>query len=118
MKKFIARAPVTVLGRDYRSGDTFAADPAEVGGLVESGSAEPLDGVAAEAVSLAPTDPAARKAAILDAIAQLDADNPDVWLRDGRPDAAALAEIAGWTVSAAERNAAWAAISPSPSGRG
>jgi hypothetical protein len=57
-----------------------------------------------------PTDAAERQAAIVAAIGKMDPANADLWLRDGRPDITAIAEITGWTVTAAERNAAWAEI--------
>lgn len=57
-----------------------------------------------------PTNPAERQTAIIDAIGMLDKENTDLWLRDGKPDASAIADITGWTVSAAERNTAWASI--------
>jgi len=116
MDKFIARAPVTVLGKDYRSGDSFEADAAEVGGMVESSLVEAVGvlGRAAPSTPAAPTDPAKRQSAIIAAIATLDANDGDLWLRDGRPDASVLADLLGWSVSAAERNAAWAAMQPAP----
>jgi hypothetical protein len=58
------------------------------------------------------TDPAVRKAAIVEAIGKLDTTNTDQWLQDGRPDAASLSEITGWNVGAAERNDAWASMQP------
>lgn len=63
-----------------------------------------------EASSEAPTAAAERLAAITTAIGQLDPNNLDVWLKDGKPDTGAIAALTGWTVSAAERNAAWAAL--------
>lgn len=59
-----------------------------------------------------PTDPAEREALIADAIGKLDPNNTDLWLRDGKPDTNAIAEITGWPVSAAERNTVWAALKP------
>lgn len=90
----------------------------EVGGTVdlEDDQAAPLltlnviadTGVAAP--TGAPTDPAARLTAIKDAIATLDPNNLDLWLKDGKPDTAAIAAVTGWSVSAAERNAAWSSL--------
>jgi len=119
MDKFIARAPVTVLGRDYRSGDSFEADAADVEGQAAEMLRPPLppgegwgEGTRGDESNapVTPADPAERQAAIVAAIEKLNVDNPDVWLRDGRPNASSLTEIVGWTVSAAERDAAWAAI--------
>lgn len=58
----------------------------------------------------APTDPAVRLSAITTAIGQLDPNNEDVWLKDGKPSGDAIAAITGWAVTAAERNAAWARL--------
>lgn len=41
--RFIARGPVTVNGRDWRSGDTFEAEPEAVEGDVATGLVELLD---------------------------------------------------------------------------
>lgn len=51
-----------------------------------------------------------RQAEIILAIGKLDPENPDLWLKDGRPDTSAIAEITGWLITASERNAAWEAI--------
>lgn len=74
--------------------------------------------LAVKAIKLAPEqitlpdtlDEALRLAAIVAAIGQLDKENPDLWLKDGKPDLAAIVEITGWQVSADERNAAWASL--------
>jgi hypothetical protein len=54
-----------------------------------------------------PTDPKIRLSGIMTAIGQLDPNNGDLWLRDGKPDTSAIVAITGWPVSAAERTAAW-----------
>lgn len=97
--------------RRYEPGEMIDLGEVDAAALI---AVRAIDAVAVGEVSGTPPDPDARQAAIVDAIAQLDADNPDVWLRDGKPDAAALAEITGWTVSAAERNAAWASVQTAP----
>jgi hypothetical protein len=53
---------------------------------------------------------AARQSAIVEAIGKLDPENEDLWLRDGKPDTNAIADITGFPVSAADRNAAWATV--------
>ncbi len=96
--------------RRYEPGATIDLDEADASALI---AVQAIDAVAVGEVaggSVAPADPAERQTAITAAIGQLDPNDPDVWLRDGRPDTAALAAITGWTVSAAERNAAWAAM--------
>jgi hypothetical protein len=62
--------------------------------------------------SAAPTDPAERLAHITSAIEKMDKDNADLWLRDGKPDIVAISDITGWTITAAERNAAWESMQP------
>ena len=51
-----------------------------------------------------------REQLIRAAILKLDKTNDDVWLKDGKPDAAAITGLAGWPVTATERDAAWAAL--------
>lgn len=102
MEKFIARGPVTVQGRDYRGGDTFEAELADVAGQ----DAEQLGG----ADKTVPTDKNERLAAITAAIGQLDPNDPDLFLKDGKPKIEAIAAITGWLVSAKERDAAWEQI--------
>lgn len=59
-----------------------------------------------------PTDAKERVAAIVTAIGQLDPNNLDLWLRDGKPSAEAIVTLLGWPISAAERNAAWDLVKP------
>lgn len=90
----------------------------EIGTSIELNDeqAEPLYKVAAisapigDAEPEVPSDAKERLAAITTAIGQLDPNNGDAWLRDGKPDTAAISAFTGWTVSAAERNTAWLAI--------
>lgn len=49
---------------------------------------------------------------IAGAIGKLDPDNKDHWTADGKPDANALSDLLDRRVSAAERDAAWAAMQP------
>lgn len=69
-----------------------------------------VSGPTGDAAPDVPADAKERLAAITAAIGQIDPNNPDLWLKDGKPDAAAISDILGWQVSAAERNAAWAAM--------
>lgn len=91
----------------YEKDSTIILDDAQAELLYAAGAISAPTG---DAVGEPPTDAAERKAAITAAIAQLDANNGDLWLRDGKPDTAAIAAITGWPLSAAERNVAWAAI--------
>ena len=54
----------------------------------------------------APIDPEVRLTDIKSAIATLDPNNLDQWLKDGKPSLDAIAAITGWPVTAVERNAA------------
>ncbi|MDH2918491.1 MAG: hypothetical protein PXX73_04780 [Sideroxydans sp.] len=73
---------------------------------LEEVHAEGLLGVNAIASSNQPL----RAERIASAIAALDTEDSNLWLRDGKPSAEAIAAITGFVVSAAERNEAWAAI--------
>ena len=53
---------------------------------------------------------AQRMDAIIAAIHAMDKKNLDLWLKDGKPDAAVISEATGLVVTAAERNQAWAVI--------
>lgn len=48
--------------------------------------------------------------AIKAAIAQLDPNNAEHWLKDGRPSTAALESVGGLIVTAAERDSVWASL--------
>ena len=89
------------------------------GGIVTGGYIEVADkeveeltraGVIGEQEPSATTPPPDRAAAILAAIAQLSTADATLWLTDGRPNAGAIAAITGWSVSAAERDAAWSSL--------
>lgn len=109
MKTFIARGPVTVQGRDYRSGDTFEATPEDVAGQ----PAEQVGGkMEAPSGSVAPTDPVARLDAIVDAIGKLNVNDKALWVKSGAPKTEAIEIITGWPVAAIERDAAWAKLTP------
>jgi len=71
-----------------------------------------ISGPIGDAADTEPTDPAERLAAISGAIGELDPNDKDLWLQDGKPDVAAIMAVLGWKVSAAERNAAWSAMTP------
>lgn len=123
MKKYTVISPFKSLAGIHKPGDPeVELNDADAAELIELGAVEVV-AVPAEREggdTVAGNPPASplrgeltaeeRLAAITTAIGSLDPDNGDLWLRDGRPDASALTEITGWTVSAAERNAAWAAM--------
>ncbi len=58
MPRYIARGPVTVIGRDYRSGDTFEADPAAVANAINAGLAEALEPLETKPSRKGKSDPA------------------------------------------------------------
>ena len=90
-------------------GHAKEADPAVIA-AAEKAAADARQ-AAAEAAAQAEKDAAAaRQAAIVDAIGKLDPENADLWLRDGKPDTNAIADITGFAVSAADRNTAWGAV--------
>ncbi|MBI5919014.1 MAG: hypothetical protein HY849_06535 [Nitrosomonadales bacterium] len=62
---------------------------------------------ASDSAPSVPTDPAGRVAAIKDVIASLDKSNADLWLGSGAPKVSAIEAVTGWTLSGAERDAAW-----------
>ena len=47
---------------------------------------------------------------IVSAIESLDLANPDLWTADGKPTVAAVEDVAGRAITAAERDAAWQQI--------
>lgn len=91
--------------RHYAPGAVVEMDEAQAAPLV-------LLGVLAEAAAppAAPSDPSARESAIVSAIGQLDPAIAANWTAGGSPATAALAGVLGWAVTAAERDAAWAAF--------
>lgn len=85
-------------------------------GIVRDGYIEVADGeveeltrvgVIGEQETIFTGAPPDRAAAILEAISQIDMTNSSLWLKDGSPKTESIAAITGWSVSAAERDAAW-----------
>lgn len=91
----------------YEIGATVDLDDKQAEALLDVGA---ISGPTGEAASEPPTDAKVRLAAITTAIGQLDPNNLDLWLKDGKPSTDAIAAITGWPLSAAERDAAWAAL--------
>lgn len=73
---------------------------------------EPADVAAEASVSTAEAQVGSdqRMDAIKAAIAQLDANNAEQWLKDGRPNLDAVVALTGFNVLAAERDQAWTQI--------
>jgi hypothetical protein len=105
----------TVLSPLLRNGERH-----EVNAEVEMSAkdAEPLLGhtlvlkAAAAAPDTGPTDPAKRAATVKAAIAKLDKDDKNAWMKDGRPNLDALSAAAVFRVTAAERDQALAELQP------
>lgn len=102
MQKYIVTSPVKLPDGIRQEGETIELDEQTAAELVALGVLK----------NTAP-DPDERAAAIQAAIAALDHENPDYWLKDNRPDAGALSAALGFTVSAGERDAAWKAMQES-----
>lgn len=66
----------------------------------------------APAAPVAPTDAAERLTAVKEAIGKLNIDSGDLWTAGGLPKTEAIAQVTGWPVTAAERDAAWAEVKP------
>lgn len=109
MRTYNILSPIRTEAGIVKSG-TIQLSDADAKELIEIGAVELAATQTAPAAEQ--TDPAARQAAIIDAIGQLDPADADLWLKDGKPDTNAIAEITGWSVTAAERNAAWVAMNP------
>lgn len=100
MKDHKVLVPIKDLDGIRQPGETVSLSDKDAAELIALGAVEEI---------ARPAEPTAeeRLAAITAAIHQLDPNNGDLWLRDGKPDISALAAITGWPVTAAERNAAW-----------
>lgn len=103
MKDYKVLSPVKDLDGIHQVDATISLSDEAAAELISLGAVEAI----AQAGELTAEE---RLAAITIAIGQLDPNNLDEWLKDGKPDTGALAALTGWTVSAAERNAAWGAL--------
>lgn len=107
-KTYTVKTAVEHDNERFEPGTPIVLDEEVAEALVTANAIE-VDGNA-HANTDAPTDPQERLAAIAQAIGQLDPDDTDLWLKDGKPDTNAITEVTGWTVTAAERNAVWGQI--------
>jgi len=105
-KSYPVLSPIRFNGKDYPVGSAIDLEDADVADLLGAAAIE--DSPTEIAVLKAPPDYAARLAAVVAAIGQMDTANPGQWLRDGKPKSDALSAITGWPVTAADRDAAWA----------
>ena len=90
-----------VLSRVDHDGQTYA-EGAELA-LEDAQAAPLLDGGAIDGPHISPE-------AIQAAIRELDAEDAALWTKDGRPQIVAIASVLGSAVTAAQRDAAWAAV--------
>ena len=107
MNQYTVLSPFKDADGIHKPGETVSLADKDAAELLEIGSIEAAP-VAAQAAVLSAAD---CQTAIIAAIAQMDKANIDLWLKDGKPDTNAIAEITGWPVTATERNTAWATLS-------
>ena len=108
---YLVLSPVQHARRRYEAGDTVKLTAGDAATLIAADVVADSTDTAADA-SPAPAGGAeeGREAALRAAIAGLEPGRDDHWTRDGRPEVRALREASGLDdVSAAERDAAWAA---------
>ena len=99
--------PYTVAGPSILEFDGTAYLPGDPVELADDIAAALLaDGVVLEPETAAQD----RKARIIAAIGELDPDNPEHFTKGGKPEVKALEAILGFDITAAERDAAWAAF--------
>lgn len=111
-----------VNGKYRAPGSTFDCPAHLVGELLELGAVvlAPADGPTVDAIEASAKAAAtktddqaqARKEAIVAAITRLSPDNPDNWTADKKPQVRAIEAIAGFNISAGERDKAFESIRP------
>ncbi|MEW6562718.1 MAG: hypothetical protein AB1400_05730 [Pseudomonadota bacterium] len=106
------RLPLDLDNKRYEPGQLVEVEDAHVDALMEVEALEgPVDAPKPAApVATGPADSKVRMAALSAAISSLDPNNADLWLKDGKPSAEAVAAAVGFAVSAAERDAAWTLV--------
>ena len=102
MKNYLVKSPVKLPDGIRQEGETVELDEQAAAELIALGAVTAVKDIA--------PDSGERAAAIQTAIANLDPENTENWLKDGRPTAGPLSAALGFTVSAADRDAAWAAF--------
>lgn len=107
-KRYTVKTPVNFNQEEFVPGDPIELDDKTAKDLLEVGAIEP----ATSAASSAAGGPASEEKldAIKAVIGELDKEDATAWLKDGKPKTEAIAALTGWPVSAAERDAAWAAL--------
>jgi hypothetical protein len=108
-KQYAVKTVVDHDNKRYEIGSTIDLDDEQAESLL---ALKAIEGPTGDAELQVPTDAKERLAAIVTAIGKIDLNNTDLWLKDGKPASEAIAAVLGWSVTAAERNAAWAIINP------
>jgi len=111
MKKYTVKTPIQFNGKGFEVGDTIELDDKHAVQLLE------LDAIVEIAAPTQNNVPEGEEklAAIKAAIESLDAENKELFTSSGKAKTEAIAAITGWPVSAAERDAAAALITPGAS---
>ena len=106
------RLPLDLDNKRYEPGQLVDVDDDQIEALLTVAVVEgPVDAPKSAApVATGPTDSKVRMASLSAAISSLDPNNPDLWLKDGKPSAEAVAAAVGFAVSATERDAAWTLV--------
>jgi len=97
-------------GEALEEGDAVELTEERAGPLLAGGSISLAVDTPAAAVDAGPSDPDIRKQAIMQAIAGLDLDNPDIVTAGGLPKVEAVEAVLGWNISADERNRSATAV--------
>lgn len=112
--KYPVLLPLDHDNRRYEPGKKVELDDvtADVAALIKLGViGEAVAAVSAQAAgNTKPTVAAELMSALTAAIGQLDPNNTDLWLKDGKPSTEAIAAVTGFAVTAEERNAAWTLV--------
>lgn len=105
-------SPLDLDNKRYEAGKIVDIEDDHADALLSVAAVEgPVDAPKAVApVATGPTDSKVRMASLSAAIASLDPNNPDLWLKDGKPSTEAVAAAVGFAVSATERDAAWTLV--------
>ncbi len=106
-KTYTVTSPIKRDGKKYPVGSMIELEDGDAAKLHEAIG----DEVASQGGGQAPTDEAARIAAIAEAIGKLDKADAALWKKDGAPNTAAIVMQVGFEITAAERDAAWAQVS-------
>ncbi len=109
MPKYEVKSPIQHDGERHEIGAVVDLSEKAAKPLLATGTIAPV--LVSSHAPTEPADPAERLALVKAAIEVLDAEDEDLWTKDGRPDLAALSDLLGWRVTGAERDQAWAEIS-------